>query len=73
MRIVEIHLSALDVTENTRLYRDLAEREAEDSAPRGSQHYRRLHLAGSVKFMHVLLHVLRDAAGNREIVGAFIA
>jgi hypothetical protein len=28
VRIVEIHLSALDVTENTRLYRDLAEREA---------------------------------------------
>ena len=27
---------------------------------------------GSVKFMHVLSHVLRDAAGNLEIAGAFM-
>ncbi len=27
---------------------------------------------GSVKFMHVLLHVSRNAAGNLEIVGAFM-
>ena len=47
-----------------------------DEASRGEMDFDNTHRLlmpdGSVKFMHVLLHVSRNAAGNLEIVGAFM-
>jgi len=47
-----------------------------DEASRGEMNFNNTHRLlmpdGSVKFMHVLLHVSRNAAGNLEIVGAFM-
>jgi PAS domain S-box-containing protein len=47
-----------------------------DEASRGEMNFDHTHRLlmpdGSVKFMHVLLHVSRNAAGNLEIVGAFM-
>jgi len=47
-----------------------------DEASRGETDFDHTHRLlmpdGSVKFMHVLLHVSRNAAGNLEIVGAFM-
>ena len=47
-----------------------------DETSRGEMDFDHTHRLlmpdGSVKFMHVLLHVSRNAAGNLEIVGAFM-
>src|SRR6202030_70873 len=47
-----------------------------DEASRGEMNFDHKHRLlmpdGSVKFMHVLLHVSRNAAGNPEVVGALM-
>src|SRR5208337_1085315 len=51
-------------------------RQALDETSRGEKHFdithRLLMPDGSVKFVHVLSHALKDAAGNPEIVGALM-